>query len=205
VADEQSVSSGASLASSNTTDAQSSAPVVQQSHTPVVNDISSAHRLATEAPPTSHSHRHSVTDMQRQTSDSSTTSVIRQYRFPSVTKQMPLSSTTGRNVHISDDCKTACRVANDFCNAYVFTQQPLLPGEELVIRIAGINLDYLGGLTVGLTSCDPSTLQTADLPDDADKLLDRPEYWVVHKRICSHPKVNDELAFLRTVSGKFFC
>jgi len=129
--------------------------------------------------------------------------VTRCYRAPAVTRPMSFSSTTGRNVQISDDCRTACRQPGDFCNAYVFTQQPLLPGEELVLRITGMNMDYAGGLTVGLTACDPTKLKVTDLPDDADKLLDRPEYWVVHKNICSHPKVNDELAFLRTISGKF--
>jgi len=79
-----------------------------------------------------------------------------------------------------------------------------MPGEELIVRITGINMDYRGGLTVGLTACDPTKLKVTDLPDDADKLLDRPEYWVVHKNICSHPRVNDELAFLRTLSGKCF-
>jgi len=128
--------------------------------------------------------------------------VTRRYRAPDVTMSMKFSSTTGRNVQISADSLTASRQLGDFCNGYVFTQQPLMPGEELVVRITGTNVDYRGGLTVGLTSCDPTKLKVTDLPDDADKLLDRPEYWVVHKNICSHPKVNDELAFLRTLSGK---
>ena len=151
---------------------------------------------------TQNTSRHIGTD-DRPASDVRAVPVPRRYRAPDVTMQMPFSSTTGRNVHISDDSRTACRQPGDFCNAYVFTQQPLMPGEELVLRITGTNVDYRGGLTVGLTACDPVTLNVTDLPDDADKLLDRPEYWVVHKNICSHPKVNDELAFLRTFSGKF--
>jgi len=130
--------------------------------------------------------------------------VTRRLRAPAVTIPMPFSSVTGRNVQLSADCKTACRHPGDYCNAYVFTQQPLLPGEELVVQITCIDVDYRGGLTFGLTACNPTTLTPPDLPNDADKLLDRPEYWVVHKNICSHPKVNDELAFLRTVSGKFY-
>jgi len=143
---------------------------------------------------------HSTNDG-RPASDLHAAAVTRRYRAPDVTMPMPFSSTTGRNVQISDDFKTASRQPGDFCNAYVFTQQPLMPGEELVLRITGTNMDYRGGLTVGLTACDPTKLKGTDLPDDADKLLDRPEYWVVHKNIHSHPKVNDELAFRRTLTG----
>jgi len=133
----------------------------------------------------------------------STVPVTRQFRAPAVTAPMPFSSVSGRNVEVSDNNKTACRRPGHYCNAYVFTEQPLLPGDELVVQVTSTDVDYRGGLTFGLTACDPMTLNTIELPDDADKLLDRAEYWVVHKNICSHPRLNDELAFLRTVSGKF--
>ncbi len=39
-------------------------------------------------------------------------------------------------------------------------------------------------LGLGCTSCDPTTLSSQlDLPDDADELLDRPEYWIVYKNV----------------------
>jgi len=165
---------------------------------------SSAHRLSETSRSVTQEPRDTLRDALTDNRSASDVSVTRRYRAPAVTMPMPFSSTTGRNVQISDDSRTAWRQPGDFCNAYVFTNQPLLPGEELVVRITGRSMDYVGGLTVGLTACDPSTLKVADLPDDADKLLDRPEYWVIHKNICSHPKVNDELAFLRTVSGKLY-
>lgn len=62
---------------------------------------------------------------------------------------------------------------------------------------------YLGGLALGLTSCDPATLQHYDLPDDSDLLLDRPEYWVVSKDVASCPQRGDELSFCITHSGIF--
>jgi len=199
VTDERSASSDTSHDASSSTDPQSAQTSRRQPLMGLQSTDSSS--LQSEAPrltETLNLHTDS-----RLASQMSTVSLTRQYRAPDVTMQMPFSSVTGRNVQISDDCRTACRQPGDFCNAYVFTQRPLLPGEELVIRITGTSVDYMGGITVGLTSCDPTTLQVTDLPDDADKLLDRPEYWVVHKNICKHPKVNDELAFLRTVSGKF--
>ena len=197
--DEQSASSDTSHDASSSTGAQSAQTARRQPLTGLQSSDSSGIQSETPRPtetPNSHSDSRLASQM-------SAVSVTRRYRAPDVTMQMPFSSTTGRNVQISEDNRTACRQPGDFCNAYVFTQQPLLPGEELVIRITGTSVDYMGGITVGLTSCDPATLQVTDLPDDADKLLDRPEYWVVHKNICKHPKLNDELAFLRTVSGKF--
>ena len=56
-------------------------------------------------------------------------------------------------------------------------------------------MDYSGSLAFGLTSCDPATLDPADLPEDSDCLLDRPEYWVVSKDVANTPDTGDELSF----------
>lgn len=61
---------------------------------------------------------------------------------------------------------------------------------------------YLGALALGLTSCDPATLNPLDLPDDSDLLLDRPEYWVVSKDVANCPQRGDELAFCITHQGR---
>jgi len=224
IADEQSVSSDTSRDTASTTvDSQSSVsqstasasatatcrqPLTGLQSRAAVSSVSSSshcalpHRTMQQARHADSVTSSSTVTQHQSASRSASDHTARNYRAAAVTVAMPFSSTTGRNVHVSDDRKTVSRKPGDFCNAYVFTQQPLLPGEELVLRITGTNMDYVGGLTVGLSACDPATLKVTDLPDDADMLLDRPEYWVVCKNICSHPKVNDELAFLRTVSGK---
>jgi len=206
--DEHSMSSDTSHEASSSTVAADSESAQRQRQSRAAESSTSqsqsaAHRLVESSRSSTQDTFRDIATQNMADGDIRAMPVTRRYRAPDVTMQMPFSSTTGRNVHISDDCRTACRQAGDFCNAYVFTQQPLMPGEELVLRITGTNVEYRGGLTVGLTACDPITLNVTDMPDDADKLLDRPEYWVVHKNICSHPKVNDELAFLRTLSGKF--
>lgn len=61
---------------------------------------------------------------------------------------------------------------------------------------------YVGALAFGLTNCDPSTLETGDLPEDADSLLDRPEYWVVQKDVANNPQRGDELAFSVSQDGE---
>jgi len=218
VTDEHSAAASVTAESQSTSSAQSSSsttrrqpPTDLQSPAAVLADGSSSPSAAQEAgnsqvsPDVNSSASAAQEAGNSQTPDQSVTalSVTRRFRASAVTMPMPFSSVTGQNVQVSEDCKTACRHPGDYCNAYVFTQQPLLPGEELVVQITCTDVDFRGGLTFGLTACSPTKLHSADLPDDADKLLDRPEYWVVHKNICSHPKVNDELAFLRTMSGKF--
>jgi protein neuralized len=71
-----------------------------------------------------------------------------------------------------------------------------------VSQILGVDRSFIGGLGFGLTACDPATMTVANLPDDADMLLDRPEYWVVNKDVCRTPEVGDELAFAVTSEGE---
>ena len=110
----------------------------------------------------------------------------------------------GRNVILSPDHYTATRLPDEDCNGYVFTHRPIRSGERLVVTVMAVEKEYIGGLAFGVTSCDPSRLRTSDLPDDADLLLDRPEYWVVHKDVCLKPDVGDELSFHLSTSGEFF-
>jgi hypothetical protein len=63
----------------------------------------------------------------------------------------------------------------------VFTGEPLVPGERIVVQILATENMYIGSLAFGLTSCDPAGLDPDRLPEDSDMLLDRSEYWVVSK------------------------
>jgi len=107
----------------------------------------------------------------------------------------------GRNVILSSDRNVATRIQDEYCNGYVFTHRPIRPGERLVVTVMAIEREYVGGLAFGVTSCDPSRLRLSDMPDDADLLLDRPEYWVVHKDVCVNPEIGDELSFHLASSG----
>lgn len=62
----------------------------------------------------------------------------------------------------------------------------------------------MGALTLGLTSCDPASLDPSrDLPEDPDCLLDRPEYWVLSKELAGcAPLPADELSFTVTRRGE---
>lgn len=70
-----------------------------------------------------------------------------------------------------------------------------------VPQVVGMDTSYTGGLTVGVTACDPSLLTQNELPDDSDNLLDRPEYWVVHKDVVTTAEVGDELSFTMSNDG----
>lgn len=115
---------------------------------------------------------------------------------------LPFHSLQGRNVRVSSDHTTAVRLAEEYCNAFVFTSRSLVLGETIVIQVLGIDRSYIGGLGFGLTACDPGLLHPAILPDDSDLLLDRPEYWVVNKDVCRNPEVGDELSFHVTPEGE---
>jgi len=115
---------------------------------------------------------------------------------------MPFHHLHGRSVMLSPDRMVARRAPDEYCNGYVFTCRALHLGEQLVTSVSAVERDYVGGLAFGMTSCDPNSLHITDLPDDADLLLDRPEYWVVHKDVCAKPDVGDELSFSLTSSGQ---
>jgi len=115
---------------------------------------------------------------------------------------MPFHHLHGRSVMLSPDRRMARRAADEYCNGYVFTCRAVHVGEQLVTCVSAVEREYVGGLAFGMTSCNPNSLHMTDLPDDADLLLDRPEYWVVHKDVCAKPDVGDELSFTLTSSGQ---
>lgn len=77
----------------------------------------------------------------------------------------------------------------------MFSQRHLRLGEKLVLQVLQTDELYAGSLAFGLTTCDPSTINGNDLPEDPHQLLDRSEYWVVIKDVANAPQAGDELAF----------
>lgn len=61
---------------------------------------------------------------------------------------------------------------------------------------------FQGCLGLGLTSCDPGTLTGADLPDDSNFLLDRPEYWVISRDFARNLNRGDEIGFCISPNGE---
>ncbi|XP_055602975.1 protein neuralized isoform X2 [Uranotaenia lowii] len=115
---------------------------------------------------------------------------------------LPFHPVRGRNIKFSADRSIANRVETEFCQGYVFTPRPIKIGERLIIQILKTDNMFVGSLALGLTSCDPATLQLTDLPDDSDLLLDRPEYWVVSKDVATTLVRGDELCFSISVTGE---
>lgn len=115
---------------------------------------------------------------------------------------LPFHTTTGRNITLSSERTVAVRKVDEYCNGYVFTQVPLQCGEKIVVQILTVDATFHGGIAFGLTVCDPSSICSDQLPDDSDMLLERPEYWVVNKDVCTNPEVGDELSFFLTDEGE---
>ncbi|CAK1587895.1 unnamed protein product [Parnassius mnemosyne] len=123
-------------------------------------------------------------------------------RYQNPLAPLSLHRTKGRNVHFVNDRGVAARIEAEFCQGYVFTARPMRPGQTIVVQILATESAYAGSLAIGLTSCDPATLRPCDLPDDAEQLLDRPEYWVVRRDAANGLRRGDELAVTLTVDGE---
>ncbi|XP_069994523.1 protein neuralized [Penaeus vannamei] len=115
---------------------------------------------------------------------------------------LPFHRVRGRNVRMNNDRTVAARTETEYSHGYVFTARPLRPGEKLVVQILQTEAMYVGALAFGLTAANPAGLESADLPEDCDLLLDRPEYWVVSKDVAASPQAGDELAFSLTHHGE---
>ncbi|CAG5057680.1 unnamed protein product [Parnassius apollo] len=123
-------------------------------------------------------------------------------RYQNPLAPLSLHWTKGRNVHFVNEKGVAARIENEFCQGYVFTARPIHPGQTIVVQILATDSEFAGSLAIGLTSCDPATLGPCDLPDDAEKLLDRPEYWVIRRHVANGLQRGDELAVTLTVDGE---
>ncbi|XP_074640822.1 protein neuralized-like [Tubulanus polymorphus] len=125
-------------------------------------------------------------------------------RYHTITGSLLFNDFHGRNIQISDDKRYATRKPEEYCNAYGFTARPIRWGEKMVIQIQGIDRSFVGGLAFGLTSCNPASIDSDSLPDDADLLLDRREYWVVNKNLCVNPELGDELTIKVADTGEVY-
>ncbi|XP_061757963.1 E3 ubiquitin-protein ligase NEURL1B isoform X1 [Nerophis ophidion] len=107
----------------------------------------------------------------------------------------------GSDVILSADRLAACIHFLDSSRTLVFSDRPLHTGETLYVEVGHLGLPYFGALLFGLTSCDPASLHAGDLPADPEILLDRKEYWVVHRgfpMLCA----GDVLSFSLLPSGE---
>lgn len=126
----------------------------------------------------------------------------------------------GKNVHILEpDCSIAYRESSirqiknvnnkePTRNAYVFLDAPVEIGKSFCLQLVGIDQSLNESkisLGIGCTTCNPNHLKPEkDLPNDADCLLDRPEYWVVFQNLFNSDIVSkkhnvslaDELCFI---------
>ncbi|KAJ0169781.1 hypothetical protein K1T71_014387 [Dendrolimus kikuchii] len=84
--------------------------------------------------------------------------------------------------------------------SYVFTGKPLETSQIISIKILKTEKTHLENLSIGVTSCDPTTLLPSDLPDDVEMLDDRPEYWEVNSDVVNRLKEGDEFKVTLTVN-----
>lgn len=114
---------------------------------------------------------------------------------------MTFHPNVGKNIRVDGSGTVAARHEEEFAQGYVFSRHTINPGERIVIQVLSNEDSYIGSLAFGLTNCDPGSLNVANLPEDSDLLLDRPEYWVVSKDVANSPPVGDELSFTVKTDG----
>ncbi|XP_030068311.1 E3 ubiquitin-protein ligase NEURL1B isoform X1 [Microcaecilia unicolor] len=87
----------------------------------------------------------------------------------------------GQDITLSQDRMVASTNWQESSRTLVFSDRALRINETLFVEVGHLGLPYYGSLSFGITSCDPGTLRTNELPADPDFLLDRKEYWVVYR------------------------
>ncbi|KAJ3587633.1 hypothetical protein NHX12_011230 [Muraenolepis orangiensis] len=107
----------------------------------------------------------------------------------------------GSDVVLSADRSAACVHFPDGGRTLVFGDRPLRVDETAYLEVGHLGLPYFGALLFGLTSCDPAALRTGELPSDPQLLLDRKEYWVVHRGV-PVPRSGDVLSFTLLANGE---
>ncbi|XP_053320682.1 E3 ubiquitin-protein ligase NEURL1B isoform X1 [Spea bombifrons] len=95
--------------------------------------------------------------------------------------EMHFHTTRGSDITLSPDRSVAYTNWQESNRTIVFTERPVHIGETLFLETGQLPLPYYGSLSFGITSCDPGTLRTYELPSNPEYLLDRKEYWVVQQ------------------------
>ena len=113
-----------------------------------------------------------------------------------------LENLSTKFIYVNNSRCVAERNNSHYSQGYVFSQRHLQLGEKLVLQILQTDELFAGSLAFGLTTCDPSKLNSINLPEDPHQLLDRPEYWVVIKDVANAPQAGDELAFKINQTGE---
>ena len=92
---------------------------------------------------------------------------------------LQLHSKHGCNVVLGEERSVAERKATSVSGGIVFTSRPIQFNEKILLKVLVVNHCYIGHLGVGLTSCDPDSLDIDMLPLEAEDICDRKEYWVM--------------------------
>ncbi|KAM3862647.1 E3 ubiquitin-protein ligase NEURL1-like [Diretmus argenteus] len=83
----------------------------------------------------------------------------------------------------------------------VFTSRPIRCSETVFVKVTKAGATRLGSLSYGVTSCDPATLRSSDLPYNPESLVDRKEFWAVC-RVAAPLQSGDILGFVVNAEGE---
>ena len=123
-----------------------------------------------------------------------------QLMFPQL-EAVPFHEIHGKNVELNENRTIAERKPEAVYGGGVFLSRCLRVNEEIFIKVVKLNHAYVSHMGVGVTTCNPTSLEESILPDDAEDLLDRPEYWVM-TRDFDEPGAGDILGFMVDAEGR---
>ncbi|XP_041476391.1 E3 ubiquitin-protein ligase NEURL1B-like [Lytechinus variegatus] len=116
-------------------------------------------------------------------------------------ERLPFHSVHGSNIVFSEGLMSAERKADVFNGGLVFVCRSLKVDEAVFICIKTVNHRFIGHLGIGLTTCDPKGLRDTAIPDDAEHVYDRPEYWVLTREF-EQPAANDVMGVVFNSEGE---
>ena len=86
-------------------------------------------------------------------------------------------TTHSDHVQLSPDKRRANRVES-FCKGICFSNRPVAVNERVYIKFSDVSTSWSGVVRFGFTSCNPATINSAELPRYAcPDLTNKPGYW----------------------------
>ncbi|XP_022111004.1 protein neuralized-like [Acanthaster planci] len=96
-------------------------------------------------------------------------------------ESLPLHTTHGFNITLKEENVIADRKVTSVSGGITFTSRPVECNERVLVKVLAVNHCYIGHMGIGLTSCDPNSLDVDSLPLEAEDVCDRKEYWVMSR------------------------
>ena len=129
------------------------------------------------------------------------------YLFPSnSTHTLTFLATSKHNILTLPHHRIVCVNDRKIRASYAFVNAPMKLGDVLVCRVLDCETNTSAMLLFGLTTCNPTSLQNQQLPEETQILVGQysTSQWFVDPDISANLSLYDELAFWFDASGRVY-